>query len=93
MNLLALRHEASELAFNTVTTTTADFDAAVAAKAGELQLPEPQYQSFKRDVATFRQQYAQAANADAQAETRAGAQTKRPTAAGSPVTGAPAPAA
>ncbi len=71
MTRLEMKKAACDAAFATATQNSAAADAAVANKATDLQLTDPQYQQFRSDFGVFRQQFANAAAADAAAAKNA----------------------
>lgn len=97
MTNLITKQIASNLAFDTITKTAVELDAAVAAKAAELQLTEAQYNGFKQSVNQFRQIYGQAVSEDtreaSQRQRAAGVPPAIPATPGSqpPAAGSPIP--
>lgn len=65
MKNLDLQKAANDLAFETVTLAGPAVDAAIAAKATELGITDPQYVAFKSAVNQFRSIYARAGQQDA----------------------------
>lgn len=72
MNNLQLLKAANDLAFDTITQTGIQVDAATAAKAAELDLTDAQYAGFKNAVNAARQTYARAVQQDTQIQRVAG---------------------
>lgn len=84
MNKLQLQKTAFDVAFATAEQNMAQAEAALSAKAVDLQLNDQDYQKFRNSVLLFRTPLVQANNADIQA-------AKAPAAAPKPQPPAPAP--
>jgi hypothetical protein len=71
MKRLELKNAAYSVAYATTQQTLVAVDAAMASKAAELQLAEPQYKDFRNDVTAFRALLLPAYQQDQQEAARA----------------------
>jgi len=71
MKKLDLKKAACDVAFATAQQNLVAVEAATAAKGGELQLPDPQFEQFRNDVKAFRSLFRPAFDADQAEAARA----------------------